>query len=82
LNGSETRSAPEWTGERSGERHINAAASVETILNSFPKGILSEDLRLEHELQTALGRQHTTLPRVLSFADGTTRRHACSLVCC
>ncbi len=34
---------------------------------------LNEDLRLEHELQTAMGRQRKARPQFLSFAHGMAR---------
>jgi hypothetical protein len=65
-NGSETASLASGQGSRAGERRMNAAVPIEANL----------DLRLEHELQTAMRRQRGARPQFRSSAHGMAR--ACS----
>ena len=55
-DGSETGSAASRRGP--GERRMNAAVSIEANLT-----VLNQDLRLEHELQTAMGRRRKAQPQ-------------------
>jgi len=66
-NGLDATSAPSTDDLGAGGRRMNAAASAGS--NHFflregrhLTGILLEDLRLEHEFQTAMGRQRSAPP--------------------
>jgi hypothetical protein len=55
---------------------MNAAAPVGSNLDFHWEDLIPrEDLRLEHELQTAVGRQRLAPPQSLSIADGSARYH-------
>ncbi len=62
-DGSEAASAASWQGSYIGARRMNAAVLLEANL----------DLRLEHKLQTAMGRQRVARPQFRSIAHGMAR---------
>jgi hypothetical protein len=70
-NGSEIAKAASGWIARSGERRMNAAVFAKATLT-----VLNEDLRLDHELQTAMGRQRQARPQFLSLAYGMARHRA------
>jgi len=62
-DGSEAASAASWQDSYAGKRRMNAAVLLEANL----------DLRLEHELQTAMRRQRMARPQFRSIAHGMAR---------
>jgi hypothetical protein len=49
------------------------------VFGNATLAVLNEDLRLEHELQTAMGRQRQARPQFLSFTHGLARHCASRL---